>query len=55
MGWPLCWNQQLRSANCLCGLLEQLRPDVKFDLIKNENFSGDEPDRTTNHQRPEGE
>jgi hypothetical protein len=54
-GWPFCWNQQMRSANCSCGLFDQFGPDIKLDLIEDENFGGDEPDCATNHQRSERE
>jgi hypothetical protein len=53
IGWPFCWDQQLRSADRSCGLLEQLDPGVKFNLIKDEDFGGNEPDCETGHQRPE--
>jgi hypothetical protein len=55
IGWPFCWNQQLRPAYRSCGLLECLDPDVEFNLIKDENLGGNEPDCETNQQRPERE
>jgi hypothetical protein len=54
-GWPFCWDEQLRSANRSCGLLECLDPDVEFNLIKDENLGCNEPDCETNHERPERE
>jgi hypothetical protein len=54
-GWPFCWDQHLRSVNRSCGLLDQFGPDIKFDLIEDENLGGDEPDCRTNDQRSERE
>ena len=54
-GWPFCWDQQLRSVNRSCGLLEQFGPDIKLNLIEDENLGGDEPDCETNQQRSERE
>jgi hypothetical protein len=55
MGWPFCWNQQLRPAHRSGSLLECLDSDVEFNLIKDENLGGNEPDCETNHERPERE
>jgi hypothetical protein len=55
IGSPLRRNQHTGSAYCLCGLLKQVNPGVKLDLIKDESFSRDEPNRATNQQRPKRE
>lgn len=55
IGWPLCWTQQLRPVYRSCGLLECLDPDIEFNLIKDENLGGNEPDCETDHERPERE
>ena len=55
MGCSFRWDQQLRPVNRSCGLLECLDPDVEFNLVKDENLGGNEPDCETNHQRSERE
>ena len=55
VGWPFCWEQQLRPVHRPCGLLECLDPDVEFNLIKDENLGGNEPDCETNQDRTERE
>ena len=37
------------------GLVEQIGPGIKFDLIEDEDLGGDEPDCGTDHERPERE
>jgi len=54
IGWPFGWNQLL-SVDRSCRLLKYLDSDVKFNLIKDENLGGNEPDCETNHERPERE
>ncbi len=44
-----------RVHESLVWLARVLGPDVKFNLIKDENLGGNEPDCETNHERPERE
>jgi hypothetical protein len=52
---PFARHDNFWSAKRSRGLLEQFGLGVEFDLIKNEDFSGDEPDCEANHQRAERE
>jgi hypothetical protein len=55
VGWPFVWNDNLWSVKPARSLLKQLGSGVKFDLIKDENLSGDKPDCETDHQCAERE
>jgi hypothetical protein len=55
VGWPFCRDQQLRPVHRPCGLSECLDPDIEFNLVKDENLGGNEPDCETNQERPERE
>src|SRR5206468_9819300 len=48
---PFGWGDDLRSAKRLRGLVKQLNPGIKFDLIEDQDFGGDEPGCETKHQR----
>ena len=51
IGRPFAWGGKLCSAKRSRGLVEQLGLRVKFELIKDEELGGDEPDCKTDHQR----
>ena len=52
---PFGWGDDLRSAKRLRGLVKQPNPGIKFDLIEDQDFGGDEPGCETDQQRGQRE